>query len=57
MKVFEAPAFEVVHFGKMNVVTSSTCSTDCECVDCLPCEYGDDCKYYDTCPTYCVKNN
>lgn len=57
MKVFEAPQFEVVRFGRMDVLTESKCPTDCTCVECLPCEEGDHCTYYDTCPRYCVKDS
>lgn len=56
MKVFEVPEVEIVRFGKQDVLTTS-CTSVCDCVDCLPCEIGNDCKYYDTCPKYCAKDS
>jgi uncharacterized protein CbrC (UPF0167 family) len=53
MKEFKAPQFEVIHFGNKDLMTSSI---DCDCVECLPCEHGNDCRYVDTCPTYCVRD-
>lgn len=55
MKAFEVPQVEVVRFGKMDVLTSS-CPTDCMCVECLPCAEGDHCTYFDTCPTHCARD-
>ena len=55
MKAFEAPCVDVVRFTQSDVVVCS-CPTDCECVECLPCEHGNDCKWFDTCPTYCAKD-
>ena len=52
MKVFEVPQIEVVRFGRQSILASS-CPPVCECVDCLPCEVGNDCGYHDTCPKYC----
>ncbi len=57
MKVFEIPQVEIVLFGQMDVVMTSSCPTDCTCVECLPCEDGDHCAYFDTCPTYCARDN
>lgn len=57
MKVFEVPQMEVVRFGKNDVLTSSpSCSTNCLCVECLPCAEGNHCTYYDTCPTHCARD-
>lgn len=55
MKMFEVPQVEVVRFGHQDVLTAS-CPPVCECVDCTPCETGNDCRYYDTCPRYCGKD-
>ena len=55
MKVFEVPQVEIVRFGNADVLTTS-CPTDCTCVECLPCEAGNHCTYYDTCPTYCARD-
>lgn len=56
MKVFEVPQVEIVRFGQKDVLTTSSCPTDCTCVECLPCVVGDDCEYYDTCRTYCARD-
>lgn len=56
MKAFEVPQVEVVRFGKNDVLTESTCATDCICVECLPCVDSDHCTYYDTCRTFCARD-
>lgn len=54
MKVFEVPQMEIVMFGKTDVMTTSP---GCYCVDCTKCEVGsNDCRYVDTCPTYCPRD-
>jgi len=55
MKVFEVPEVEVVRFGHHDVLRTS-CTSVCDCVDCVPCEIGDDCSKYEMCPRYCGKD-
>lgn len=49
MKKFDIPTVEVVRLSAMDIIATSTCV----CVDCTVCPPGsNDCKFYDSCPTY-----
>ena len=56
MKTFVNPKIEIVQFGKADIITSSGCPKDCNCVDCTVCPPGsNDCMYVETCPDYCAR--
>lgn len=58
MKVFKVPEIEIVRFGKVDIVSSASCPTNCFCVDCSICPPGsNDCKWYDTCNNFCQRDN